>query len=124
MFTNSPWLQVIHVGHGVSLYLNLNVCLSAVRAGLRQVAGVSRVTIRKSKNILFVISQPDIYKSPGSDTYVIFGEAKVRVHQRLSGTYAFFRGCWKVFRLTKCSMILGRRRNCVPPIPIVLPPID
>jgi len=26
---------------------------------------------------LFVITQPDIFKSPASDTYVIFGEAKV-----------------------------------------------
>jgi len=41
------------------------------------VTGVSRVTIRKAKNILFVITQPDIFKSPASDTYVIFGEAKV-----------------------------------------------
>ena len=40
-------------------------------------SGVSRVTIRKAKNILFVITQPDIFKSPASDTYVIFGEAKV-----------------------------------------------
>lgn len=27
--------------------------------------------------ILFVISKPDVYKSPSSDTYVIFGEAKI-----------------------------------------------
>lgn len=45
--------------------------------GLKQVIGISRVTIRKAKNILFVIIQPDVYKSPASDTYVIFGEAKV-----------------------------------------------
>ncbi|CAD7691334.1 unnamed protein product [Nyctereutes procyonoides] len=30
---------------------------------------VTRVTIQKSKNILFVITKPDIYKSPASDTY-------------------------------------------------------
>lgn len=36
--------------------------------------GVSRVCIRKSKSILFVINKPDVYKSPGSDTYVVFGE--------------------------------------------------
>jgi nascent polypeptide-associated complex subunit alpha len=41
------------------------------------VAGVSRVTIRKSKNILFVINRPDVYKSPSSDTYIVFGEAKI-----------------------------------------------
>lgn len=46
-------------------------------AGLKQVQGVTRVTIRKSKNILFVINRPDVYKSPASDTYIVFGEAKV-----------------------------------------------
>lgn len=49
------------------------------KLGLRQVAGVTRVTIRKSKNILFVITKPDVYKSPASDTYIVFGEAKVKI---------------------------------------------
>merc|ERR1712088_1021461 len=40
------------------------------KLGLKQVAGVSRVTIRKSKNILFVINKPDVYKNPASDTYI------------------------------------------------------
>lgn len=35
------------------------------------------MAIRKSKNILFVINKPDVYKSPASDTYIIFGEAKI-----------------------------------------------
>lgn len=43
-----------------------------------QVQGVNRVTIRKSKNILFVINKPDVLKNPASDTYIVFGEAKVR----------------------------------------------
>jgi len=47
------------------------------KLGLKPVAGVSRVTIRKSKNILFVINNPDVYKNPHSDTYIIFGEAKI-----------------------------------------------
>lgn len=47
------------------------------KLGLKQVQGVSRVTIRKSKNILFVINKPDVYKSPASDTYIVFGEAKI-----------------------------------------------
>ena len=38
---------------------------------------MSRVTIRKSKNILFVIQKPDVYKNPASDTYIVFGEAKI-----------------------------------------------
>lgn len=44
---------------------------------LLQVQGVNRVTIRKSKNILFVINKPDVYKNPVSDTYIVFGEAKI-----------------------------------------------
>lgn len=47
------------------------------KLGLKQIPGVSRVTVRKSKNILFVISRPDVYKSPASDTYIVFGEAKI-----------------------------------------------
>ncbi|XP_035657717.1 nascent polypeptide-associated complex subunit alpha-like [Branchiostoma floridae] len=47
------------------------------KLGLKQFTGVSRVTIRKSKNILFVITKPDVYKSPASDTYIVFGEAKI-----------------------------------------------
>ena len=48
------------------------------KLGLKSISGVSRVTIRKSKNILFVITKPDVYKNPASDTYIVFGEAKVR----------------------------------------------
>ncbi|XP_057374240.1 nascent polypeptide-associated complex subunit alpha-like isoform X1 [Daphnia carinata] len=47
------------------------------KLGLKQVTGVSRVTIRKSRNILFVINKPDVYKNPASDTYIVFGEAKI-----------------------------------------------
>jgi len=47
------------------------------KLGLKQITGVSRVTIRKSKNILFVITKPDVYKNPSSDTYIVFGEAKI-----------------------------------------------
>ena len=80
------------------------------KLGMKPVTGVSRVTIKKSKNvmftspshlcstsfqnclctvchapahgiiclqILFVISKPDVFKSPASDTYIVFGEAKI-----------------------------------------------
>mmetsp|Transcript_30017 Transcript_30017/g.69239 ORF Transcript_30017/g.69239 Transcript_30017/m.69239 type:complete len:147 (-) Transcript_30017:658-1098(-) len=46
------------------------------KLGMRPVTGVLRVTVKKSKNILFVISKPDVFKSPTADTYVVFGEAK------------------------------------------------
>jgi len=47
------------------------------KLGLKQMTGINRVTMRKSKNIIFCISKPDVYKSPNSDTYIVFGEAKV-----------------------------------------------
>jgi hypothetical protein len=31
----------------------------------------------RQTQILFVIQAPDVFKSPASDTYVIFGEAKI-----------------------------------------------
>ncbi|EEH60722.1 uncharacterized protein MICPUCDRAFT_50137 [Micromonas pusilla CCMP1545] len=48
-----------------------------LKLGMKPVPGVMRVTIKKSKNILFVVSKPDVFKSPNSDTHVIFGEAKI-----------------------------------------------
>merc|ERR1719491_337493 len=33
--------------------------------------------MRKAPNVLFVIEKPDVFKAPGSDTYVVFGEARV-----------------------------------------------
>lgn len=48
-----------------------------LKLGMKSITGVSRVTVKKSKNILFVISKPDVFKSPNSETYVIFGEAKI-----------------------------------------------
>ena len=47
------------------------------KLGMRQVTGINRVAIKKNKNVLFVITSPDVFKSPASDTYVIFGEAKI-----------------------------------------------
>ncbi|KAF8567608.1 hypothetical protein P879_10052 [Paragonimus westermani] len=47
------------------------------KLGLKPIPGICRVTIRKAKTIMFVISQPEVYKSSASDTYIIFGEAKV-----------------------------------------------
>eukprot|EP00301_Raphidiophrys_heterophryoidea_P014682 c23129_g1_i1.p1 GENE.c23129_g1_i1~~c23129_g1_i1.p1 ORF type:complete len:208 (+),score=69.99 c23129_g1_i1:74-697(+) len=46
------------------------------KLGMKPVPGFTRVTIRKSKTVLFVISQPEVYKG-ASDTFIIFGEAKI-----------------------------------------------
>lgn len=47
------------------------------KLGLKHVPGITRVTLRRPKNVLFVISNPDVYKSPSSNTWIIFGEAKI-----------------------------------------------
>jgi len=47
------------------------------KLGLKPVSGVTRVAIRRSKAMLFVINKPDVFKNPSGDTYVVFGEAKV-----------------------------------------------
>merc|ERR1711994_1127843 len=47
------------------------------KAVMRTVPNIVRVTVKKSKNILFVISKPDVHKSPNSDTYIVFGESKI-----------------------------------------------
>ncbi|KAH7176610.1 NAC domain-containing protein [Dactylonectria macrodidyma] len=44
---------------------------------LIRVPGITRVTLRRPKNILFVINNPEVYKSPNSNTYIVFGEAKI-----------------------------------------------
>ena len=64
----------------------------AVNVNMIFQTGINRVTIKKSKNILFVINKPDVYKSPASDTFIVFGEAKVSettaiVHQYYLYTY-------------------------------------
>ncbi|KAF5732458.1 nascent polypeptide-associated complex subunit alpha-like protein 2 [Tripterygium wilfordii] len=48
-----------------------------LKLGMKPVTGVTRVTIKRTKNILFFISKPDVFKSPNAETYVIFGEAKM-----------------------------------------------
>ncbi|KZP24824.1 nascent polypeptide-associated complex, alpha subunit [Athelia psychrophila] len=45
--------------------------------GLKKVESITRVTLRRPKNVLFVIAQPDVYKSSNSDCYIVFGEAKI-----------------------------------------------
>ena len=46
------------------------------KLGMKPVEGVSRVTIKKTGNIVIAIGQPDVFKMPTSDTYIVFGEAK------------------------------------------------
>jgi len=44
--------------------------------------------MKKSKNVLFVVPNADVYKSPSNDTYIIFGEAKVEDLQQKAAALA------------------------------------
>lgn len=47
------------------------------KLSLTPVAGVNRVTIKKSKTILFIVDKADVLKSPIADTYVVFGAVRI-----------------------------------------------
>ncbi|GAA5838973.1 hypothetical protein JCM5353_006827 [Sporobolomyces roseus] len=46
------------------------------KLGLKKIEGVSRVVMRRPKGVLFAISNPEVFKSPGSECYIVFGEGK------------------------------------------------
>jgi len=48
-----------------------------LKLGLKSVPNCFRVTIKKGNDLLFVISEPEVYRNSGDNTYVIFGEAKI-----------------------------------------------
>mmetsp|Transcript_29168 Transcript_29168/g.49051 ORF Transcript_29168/g.49051 Transcript_29168/m.49051 type:complete len:191 (+) Transcript_29168:54-626(+) len=48
-----------------------------LKLGMKPIPGVVRVTMKKSKNIMFVVSNPDVFKSPTAEQYIVFGEAKI-----------------------------------------------
>jgi len=50
---------------------------SIQKLGLKPVTDITRVAIRKTKSVLFVVNKPDVFKNEAGDTYVVFGEAKI-----------------------------------------------
>merc|ERR1712057_108543 len=52
------------------------------KLGMKPVQGIIRVTVKKSKNILFVIKSPDVFKTSSDNpkspaTYIVFGKAEI-----------------------------------------------
>ncbi|KAJ9118247.1 hypothetical protein QFC22_004156 [Naganishia vaughanmartiniae] len=45
--------------------------------GLKKVEGIERVVLKRPRGILLVVAKPEVYRAPGSDTYIVFGEAKL-----------------------------------------------
>ncbi len=54
------------------------------KLGLRPVPGIVRMSVKKSNQVLFVITNPDVHKHPTADTYVIFGEAKTEDQNQMA----------------------------------------
>ncbi|KAM8717266.1 hypothetical protein ACLKA7_004035 [Drosophila subpalustris] len=48
-----------------------------MKLDLEKVANVSRVTMRKAKNVLLCIDQPEVYKCLNTKTLICFGEVRV-----------------------------------------------
>lgn len=46
------------------------------KLGLKPVPGITRVTMKRSKNMLFTVETPEVLKSPNADIYVVLGAAK------------------------------------------------
>merc|ERR1711976_608454 len=46
------------------------------KLSLKHVPGIMKVVMRRKGNILFSIHGGEVYKAPGSDTYIVFGEAQ------------------------------------------------
>ena len=84
------------------------------KLGMKPVTGIVRVTIKKSKNILFVISKPDVFKSPASDTYIIFGEAKIEdlSAQVFEPFQRFLHACLRFF-VVRTQVVWSRRIRCI-----------
>ncbi|PVV03563.1 hypothetical protein BB560_001942 [Smittium megazygosporum] len=47
------------------------------KQGLDPVHGITRVTMKRPKGVIVSIQNPEVYKSSGSNTYIVFGEARV-----------------------------------------------
>jgi nascent polypeptide-associated complex subunit alpha len=46
------------------------------KAGLVAVPDITRVTLKRGKNAVFAISNPEVFKAPAANTFVIYGEAQ------------------------------------------------
>ena len=58
------------------------------KLGMRPIPGIVRMAVKKSNQVLFVIQNPDVFKSPNADTYVIFGEAKTEDSSQMAAAAA------------------------------------
>lgn len=72
-----PEAEAGAAGHGRAISRNEKKVRKALqKMGMKTISGISRVTMKNNKNYIFAIDAPEVLKSPASETYVVFGEAK------------------------------------------------
>ncbi|KAJ2659898.1 hypothetical protein IW148_004063 [Coemansia sp. RSA 1199] len=47
------------------------------KKGFEQVTGITNISVIRKRSAMFSIYSPDVYKNAGSDTWIVFGEARV-----------------------------------------------
>ncbi|CAD2220235.1 nascent polypeptide-associated complex subunit alpha [Angomonas deanei] len=47
------------------------------KMGLKPEPNIAKVAIRKAEALSFAIPQPEVYRFPGTNTFIIFGEAQI-----------------------------------------------
>lgn len=66
-------------GSNVSVYpkANQKARKHFEKLGLKKVEGITRVTLRRGPNTIFVIADPEVYRHGANGSYLVFGEAKI-----------------------------------------------
>ncbi|ALC38739.1 Nacalpha [Drosophila busckii] len=59
-----------------------------MKLDLEPVQNVSRITMRKAKNVLLIIDQPEVYKCPNTKTLICFGEVRIEDTSNAATTQA------------------------------------
>jgi len=88
LLTDNPSATGIPAGANVAVHSrNEKKARKAIaKLGLKHIEGITRVTLRRPKNILFVISNPDVYKSPSSNVRCFFLLSHSLIHLSTPGS--------------------------------------
>lgn len=79
IWMNSWWLIWHSLLDGPKLNRGEKKCRKALlKIGMKQFAGVTRVTLRKRDGLIFVVNDPEVLRSDGEGkSFAVFGELKL-----------------------------------------------
>ena len=55
---------------------------------MRPIPSVVHMSVKRSNQVMFVLTQPDVHKPPNTDTYEIFGDAKTKRSENMAAAAA------------------------------------